>query len=215
MFTVHPPTPGECIPDTYHPLWTPTTYCFTWVTSSYKEGWAIRWWPSAMTSQAWVQPVLTGLKQWEQVGFWNKNSSLLLFVSQACQEVWALWSQMYWVGQKVGSGFSIRGYRKIQTNFLANPMSLWRHSTSKWTFSLPSYRRGIYTQVIRPRGNHKPRGWEKAGLLQTGGPPFPTSPFPSLLFLQHPRPITFLSLSLLFLRSTSKVRKEKINIQRK
>ena len=29
---------------------------------------------------------------------------------------------LYWVGQKVRSGFSVRSYGKTQTNFLANPI---------------------------------------------------------------------------------------------
>ena len=35
---------------------------------------------------------------------------------------WATFTLIYWVGQKVSSGFSIASYGKTQANFLANPI---------------------------------------------------------------------------------------------
>lgn len=43
----------------YYPLLTPATHCFDRITLGYKtQGSAIRWYPSARTSQAQVQPIL-------------------------------------------------------------------------------------------------------------------------------------------------------------
>ena len=41
---------------------------------------------------------------------------------------------MYWLGQKVHSGFSISAHKKTQTNFLANPILEHVHKGSRGSF---------------------------------------------------------------------------------
>ena len=61
----------------------------------------------------------------------------------------------YWVGQKVHSGFSVKGYGKTQTNFLANPI-LYR----KWiNDKVLLYITGNYIQY--PVINHNGKEYEK------------------------------------------------------
>ena len=47
-------------------------------------------------------------------GKWRKNPSTIISIVF-----------IYWAGQKVGSGFSLRLYGKTQTHFLAKPI-LWQ-----------------------------------------------------------------------------------------
>ena len=62
---------------------------------------------------------------------------------------WLRWDD-YWVGQKVRLGFSVECYRKIQTNFSANPMQRFGHfgSTTQLDHSVPRAAHGVAEAAI-------------------------------------------------------------------
>ena len=59
----------------------------------------------------------------------------MLYISTFCDGI-GRWCLKYWVGQKVHSRFSIRCYRKTQTNLLANPVSSVQFTCSVMSNSL-------------------------------------------------------------------------------
>ena len=75
---------------------------------------------------------------------------------------------MYWVGQKLGSGFSITSYQKTQTNFLLI-LSSRSHCSRKYSYHIPiSHTQKLKLQEIMQFNNGNKPGVED--IHMTSGP---------------------------------------------
>lgn len=161
-------------------------------------------------------PTLTGQKQQERAGFWSKNSKLLLFSPFCLLHVLLLFIFLVSLFLSAFRFHAILDpmHARNSGSCLHKYISPWRLTTSKWVILSASYRWG--TRDSEQMAKRKPQtkhasvtAASKPGTAPTHRLSLPFSTLsPSTLFPS----LSFLYLSFLFLRSTSKMRKVKINI---